>query len=174
MRTNTHPRTILAIDPGLRDIGYAVLVSSRLVESGVHRLKEPSSLARRREAGQWLIFVLETYGPDILILERANRQRAGRFGELNRLVELFQQIAGRLHVPVAAYPPQTVRKGLLGDGWASKRTLADALAQRIPGLRIYLKQDRRWKERFWLNAFDAIALALYHRKHRPVGATAVA
>lgn len=174
MRTNTQQRTILAIDPGLRDIGYAVLVGSRLVQIGVHRLLEQLPRARRREAGQWLVFVLETYGPDILILERANRQRAGRFGDLNRLVERFQQIAKRLGVPAAAYPPQTVRKGLLGDGWTSKRVLAHALAQTIPGLRIYLKQDRRWKERYWLNAFDAIALALYHRNHRPAGVTSVA
>lgn len=33
----------------------------------------------------------------------------------------------------------------------------------IPQLRLYLTQDRRWKEKFWLNMFDAVALALHHQ-----------
>ena len=36
-------------------------------------------------------------------------------------------------------------------------------ARRFPQLRLYLTQDRRWKERFWLNMFDAVALALHHQ-----------
>jgi hypothetical protein len=37
------------------------------------------------------------------------------------------------------------------------------VAHRFPRLRVYLTQDRRWKERFWQNMFDAVALALFHQ-----------
>jgi Holliday junction resolvasome RuvABC endonuclease subunit len=66
-----------------------------------------------------------------------------------------------------SYAPQTVRKGLVGNGWATKREVAAAISSRYPALRIYLTQDRRWKERYWLNMFDAIALALYHASQPP-------
>jgi Holliday junction resolvasome RuvABC endonuclease subunit len=65
---------------------------------------------------------------------------------------------------VAMYAPQTVRKSLTGDGWASKRELARAVASRFPALRVYLTQDRKWKERYFLNLFDAVALALHHQR----------
>jgi hypothetical protein len=41
--------------------------------------------------------------------------------------------------------------------------VAIAVAHRFPQLRVYLTQDRRWKEKFWLNMFDAVALALHHQ-----------
>ncbi len=45
-----------------------------------------------------------------------------------------------------------------------------AVAHRFPSLRVYLTQDRRWKEGFWQNMFDAIALALHHQAtHPPAG-----
>jgi Holliday junction resolvasome RuvABC endonuclease subunit len=60
-----------------------------------------------------------------------------------------------------------VRKHLVGDGWAGKAEVAAMLARSYPQLRIYLTQDRQWKERYWQNMFDAIALALHHQGHPP-------
>ena len=68
---------------------------------------------------------------------------------------------------VATYSAQLVRKHLVGDGWAGKREVAHAIARRFPALRVYLTQDRAWKERYWFNMFDAIALALHHQALPP-------
>ncbi len=80
--------------------------------------------------------------------------------ELTNDVRRFGKTEG---IAVAAYAPQTVRKALVGNGWATKVELARAIAVRFPALRVYLTQDRRWKERYFLNLFDAVALALHHQ-----------
>jgi hypothetical protein len=54
-----------------------------------------------------------------------------------------------------------------GNGKAKKPEVAIAVAHRFPSLRVYLTQDRRWKERHWQNMFDAIALALHHQTTQP-------
>ncbi len=70
-------------------------------------------------------------------------------------------------VSVAAYAPQTVRKTLTGNGWATKDEVATALSFRYPALRVYLTQDRKWKVRYWQNMFDAVALAIHHGAQKP-------
>ena len=82
---------------------------------------------------------------------------------LHRLAGTVHRLGDRRRVLVATYAPQTVRKSLTGDGWASKRELAQAIAVRFPALRVYLTQDRKWKEHYFLNLFDAVALALHHQ-----------
>ena len=64
---------------------------------------------------------------------------------------------------VVRYAPQAVRKSVTGYGWSTKRETAELVVSHFPALRVYLTQDRRWKEAFWLNLFDAVALALHHQ-----------
>jgi Holliday junction resolvasome RuvABC endonuclease subunit len=54
----------------------------------------------------------------------------------------------------------TVRKALCGNGAASKKEVARVVASRYPELKSYLTSDRRWKEKYYFNMFDAVALGL--------------
>jgi Holliday junction resolvasome RuvABC endonuclease subunit len=74
-----------------------------------------------------------------------------------------RRLASSQGITVVSYAPQTVRKALLGNGRVTKRELATAMVVHFPALRIYLTQDRKWKERYFQNMFDAVALAVYHR-----------
>lgn len=56
-----------------------------------------------------------------------------------------------------------MRATVVGNGRAKKAEVALAIAHRFPSLRVYLTQDRMWKERYFLNMFDAVALALHHQ-----------
>jgi len=38
--------------------------------------------------------------------------------------------------------------------------LSEVIVSKIPKLKVYLTQDRAWKERFHQNMFDAVALGL--------------
>ena len=46
------------------------------------------------------------------------------------------------------------------SGWATKEQVAKAVVARYPELRAYLIHDRKWKERFHENKFDAVALGM--------------
>ena len=75
-----------------------------------------------------------------------------------RLLQLRVMAYG---IKLVTVPAGTVRRRLTGYGWAHKREMAQVVAARYPELRIYLRQDRAWKEHHFLNLFDAVALGLH-------------
>jgi Holliday junction resolvasome RuvABC endonuclease subunit len=165
MRRN--PDTILALDPGLRDLGYAVLRGRRIVTSGVLGLrlvpKDDRLLVARKNVRSWL----RTHQPDTVVVEKTYRHPLPWLNQLHGISRSARNLATRQHAAFAMYSPQSVRATVAGNGRAKKPEVALAVAHRFPSLRVYLTQDRRWKERFWQNMFDAIALALHHQATQP-------
>jgi Holliday junction resolvasome RuvABC endonuclease subunit len=161
MRTKTD--TILALDPGLRDLGYAVLHGRRLVTSGVvglRRVPKPQRLpSARKHVRSWL----RTHHPNVVVVEKTYRHPVPWLDQLHRLSRSARNLATRQHADFTMYSPQSVRATVAGNGKAKKPEVAVAVAHRFPSLQVYLTQDRRWKERYWQNMFDAIALALHHQ-----------
>jgi len=165
MRTKTD--TILALDPGLRELGYAVLHDRRLVTSGVLGLRRTPKTQRLSAARKHVRSWLRTHHPDVVVVENTYRHPVPWLDQLHRLSRSAQNLATREHAAFAMYSPQSVRATVAGNGKAKKPEVAVAVAHRYPSLRVYLTQDRRWKERYWQNMFDAIALALHHQATHP-------
>jgi Holliday junction resolvasome RuvABC endonuclease subunit len=165
MRKN--PDTILALDPGLRDLGYAVVRGRRIVTSGVlglRRVPKDDRLAiARRSLRGWL----RTHRPDVVVVEKTYRHPLPWLNQLHLISRSAQNLATRQRAGFTMYSPQSVRATVAGNGRAKKPEVAVAVAHRFPSLRVYLTQDRRWKERYWQNMFDAIALALHHQATHP-------
>lgn len=157
--------TILALDPGLRDLGYAVLRSRRVLTSGVRPLRLLPAEQRLREARRLVRSWIAAYRPGTLILEATYPHPVAGLDAVHRLAASVRSLARRHGITVAVYPPQSVRKTLTGHGWACKWEAAVAVSYRFPALRVYLTQDRKWKERYFQNMFDAVALALHHQAH---------
>ena len=155
--------TILALDPGLRELGFAVLTGRRLVDAGVLPLRYLPPNERVGEARRQLRGWLKTYHPQVLVVERTYHHPIPWLDRLHRLALSAEGLAKRRHMKVATYAPQQVRQTVVGNGKATKREVATVVANRYAPLRLYLTQDRRWKERYWQNMFDAIALALHYR-----------
>lgn len=158
---------ILAVDPGFRDLGYAVLAGRRLLASGVSPLRLVPRERRMREARRLVRHWLVAYGAREIVIERTYRHPTSTFDLVDRLARSVRGAAKRRGLRIATYAPQTVRASVVGNGRATKREVAVAIAGRFPALRVYVTQDRRWKERYWQNMFDAIALALHHEGHPP-------
>ena len=161
------PDTILALDPGLRDLGYAVLRGRRIVTSGVlglRRVPKDDRLAiARKNVRTWL----KTHRPDVVVVEKTYRHPLPWLNQLHQISRSARNLATRRHATFTMYSPQSVRATVAGNGRAKKPEVAVAVANRFPSLRVYLTQDRRWKERFWQNMFDAVALALHHQATQP-------
>ena len=155
--------TILALDPGLRELGYAVLHGRRLVTSGVLGLRRVRKAERLATARKHVRTWLRTHQPDIVVVEKTYRHPVPWLNQLNQLARSARNLATRQHAAFTMYSPQSVRATVADNGKAKKAEVAIAVAHRFPSLRVYLTQDRRWKERYWLNMFDAIALALHHQ-----------
>ena len=161
------PDTILALDPGLRDLGYAVLRGHRLVTSGVLGLRAVPKVGRLATARRHIRSWIRTHRPAVVVVEKTYRHPVPWLNQLHQISRSARNLATRQHAAFAMYSPQSVRATVAGNGRAKKPEVAVAVAHRFPQLRVYLTQDRRWKEVLWQNMFDAIALGLHHQATRP-------
>ena len=160
-RRTTALRT-LAIDPGTREMGFAVLESTDLLYFGVHTFKHRRSVRGLCAEGQQFVRgLLDTFAPQVFVIEQTWYAQSKRSARLRVFVEAMQRCALRQGLIVLAYTPTMVKRMVCGRGDATKREVAETLIrQRYPYLEKYLKTDLRTRERYWQNMFDAVALGL--------------
>ena len=161
------PDTILALDPGLRELGYAVISGRHLVTSGVLPLRtvHPRQRLRKVEAsiGAWN----RAYHPRVVVLESIPKRPLDSLAGLPALGRLLRRLAHRRRIKLAMYSARTVRRTVAGNGWAGKGEVAEALSARFPELRVHLKQTAKWRQSYWANMYDSIALAIHHQSIQP-------
>ncbi len=164
MRTTAkRTNTILALDPGLRDLGYAILAGRRLAAANVFSLRSIPRDQRLRRVREFLLTQLRAYRPRTLVLEHIPKRPLDALAGLPALGRLLGRLARKRRLKLATYSARTVRGSVVGNGWAGKREVAKSVAEKFPDLRVHLTHDRKWKERYWQNMYDAVALALHHQ-----------
>jgi Holliday junction resolvasome RuvABC endonuclease subunit len=75
-------------------------------------------------------------------------------------VDEIKAIGRRKGLEVKGFAPSTVKKAICGNGRASKKEVARVIVSKYPELKVYLTQDRVWKELYHQNMFDAVALGM--------------
>ena len=106
---------------------------------------------------------MRAYRPSVLVLEQIPKRPLDSLAGLPALGRLLRRVASRKRVKLVEYSAKTARRTVPGNGWAGKREVAEAVTGQFPDLRVHLTQNRKWKERYWQNMYDAIALALHHQ-----------
>lgn len=161
----TIKQTILAIDPGLREIGVAHFSGPELLDYGVKSLRRPGN-AKKRSAFLCSIVqrLLAEKRPDIFALEKNSFANVAQNQDLVRAVEKLKQAVREANVPIWEFAPNTIKKEITSDGRASKRQVAHVLSARFPELKAYRESNRRWRERYYQNMFDAVACGLTYLK----------
>lgn len=96
----------------------------------------------------------------ILAIDPGTRETGRNAALLNVLFDEIQAIGRRRGIPVKSLGHSTVKKIVCGNGRASKEEVARVIVSRFPELKVYLTQDRKWKQRYHENMFDAVALGL--------------
>lgn len=170
MPKRNKPIRILAIDPGTKYMGIAVLENTNLIWRGIKALKHRKISHRfLKEARKIILELFEDYEPYVLVLEKTFFVQSKRSSLLNVLTDEIKHLGKRKGLRIFEYAPTTVRKFICQDGKATKMETARIIATRYyPWLYYdYAKEKgKAWfKEKYWLHAFDAIALGLmcyYH------------
>ena len=158
-----HDPTILAIDPGTRELGYAVLLGPTLIDSGVLVLRHVPAQRRLTAVRSAFERWISADSPDTLVLEDVPSRPLGAQLGLPSLGRLLRRLAHKHGLALSTYSAKAVRRSLLNNGWAGKAEIVGPLVGRFPQLRVYRGQNRKWKDRHWHNLFDAVALALHHQ-----------
>ena len=151
---------ILAIDPGTRNIGFALLDGGELVHYGVRTIRRVKSPHEKLREGRKLILrLINDFGPQTLVVEKTFFANNRNSALLNVFADEIEAIGRRKRLRVRSLAANSVRKLICGNGAASKDDVARAVVSHYPELRPFLTSDRRWKERYHRNMFDAVALA---------------
>lgn len=156
----TKPATILAVDPGTRELGVALLSGQSLIYYGVKTIRQrqsPQSILG--EIARVISRLIADYEPTVLAIEKTFLiQKSAAL--LNVAAAEIKAVARQAGLPIYEYTPSEVRKLVCQTGKATKRETALEVAARFPELSHYLKQQTKWEELYYANMFDAIAVGL--------------
>ncbi|MCK4351824.1 crossover junction endodeoxyribonuclease RuvC [candidate division WOR-3 bacterium] len=161
---------VLALDPGTRETGYAVLTSRYdLITWGIktfRRRKEPHKMLK--EARDTIERIIDVEKPDVLAIETTFRGRWRNISRLEVLVEEFMDLGKKKRLKVYGFSPLTVKRVICGNGRATKRRLSKIVTQKyFPSLKRYYRYKHTYSRRHWQHAFDAVAIGLtYFRLRR--------
>jgi crossover junction endodeoxyribonuclease RuvC len=152
---------LLGIDPGLRITGWG-LIETRgnhlsYVADGVVRSRGDAPLATRLlELFDGLVAVIESFTPaEVAVEETFVNTNATSTLKLGQARGIALLVPARFGLAVAEYPPNLVKKSVVGVGHAAKGQVQMMVRTLLPGC-LSTSAD----------AADALAVAICHAHHR--------
>jgi crossover junction endodeoxyribonuclease RuvC len=155
------PIRIIGIDPGLRRTGWGVVEAhgTRLtyVASGLITSNAEDGLAYRlRELFEGLQSVIAAWSPREAAVEETfvndNAKATLKLGQARGMSLLAPAMAG---LAVAEYPPNLIKKTVVGAGHADKKQIQTMVAVLLPKAKFESADEA-----------DALAIAICHANHR--------
>lgn len=139
----------------------ALLEDGKILYHGVKvTRKQKTPNATLQEARKAILRLITDLKPRIISCEKAFFSKNRNASLLRVLVDEIRAIARRKGIHFQSYAPSTVKKHIAGNGRASKMEVAKVVVIKYPELKVFLTQDRAWKEKFHQNMFDAVALGM--------------
>jgi Holliday junction resolvasome RuvABC endonuclease subunit len=152
---------VLGIDPGTRLTGVVVLEANNLIYYAVKQLRHMRPSLQLMQATRELISdLLERFQPDVLAYETSYYVQQTGSALLQNQERQIRRCAEAAGIRGVAYSPLYVRQHLCSDPGVTKFMVANVLVGRFPELAGYLKNQTPRSERYWLNMFDALAVAV--------------
>lgn len=151
---------ILAIDPGTKELGVAVLEGEELLYYGVKTIRKRARPQQvLLETTRIINSLIADYRPAVLAIEKMFLiQKSASL--LVVAAEEIKAAAREKGLEVFEYSPTFVRKFVCDSGKATKREVAQVIVRRYPVLSRYLNRQSKWEQIYWANMFDAIAVGL--------------
>lgn len=152
---------IIGIDPGLRRTGWGIVDSDGVrlvyVASGLITSDAETDLATRlRALYQGLEAVLGAFSPHEAAVEETfvneNARATLKLGQARGMALLAPAMRG---LKVAEYPPNLIKKTVVGAGHAEKRQISAMIGFLLPKARFESADEA-----------DALAIAICHCSHR--------
>jgi len=150
---------ILAIDPGSRELGYAVLDNLELLNYGVKNLKRfrPENVLRKTVRA-FMNRIIEEYAIKIIVLEKPHfSQTESPF--FRAVYKSILQVGNKNPIKVVELSPELIRKHICEDSKPTKANVAKVLSKRYPETKSNFITDFQWKKMYWQKASNAIAAA---------------
>jgi Holliday junction resolvasome RuvABC endonuclease subunit len=140
-------------------MGIACLENEKLLYHGVMTIpKKKSPREILKEARKIALRLIKDLRPKIVAVEKTFS--GSNAALLKAFTERIGAIAKRKGLQLFAYAPSTVKKFVCGNGWAGKKQVTAFVISKYPELKVYISQDRAWKEKYHQHMFDAVAVGM--------------
>lgn len=173
MSTSSRPARILALDPGTKEVGFALLVGDSLVRYGVRNIKKKGFDKTQSTGKVPGIDLIENFKPNVVILGKLIHPERKINPMLINLMNQIKRFALGKGIEVQEIEPVSARIFLIQHTQPTKMNTAVLIAAIYPELSVYVPQKRRilWtqKDMYWMNMFDALTLALVYLRKRKRG-----
>lgn len=157
---SNHSSTVLAIDPGSRELGIAVLRGGELLFYGVKTVNNRKSPQMILETiSHHIRNLIKKYRPSHLTIKKIVFKQ-NSYALLAVAAEQIKATAEETNLPVDEYSPVNIRKRLCQTGRATRRATAAILAERFPELKRFYLRTTKWECDYYGNLFDAVAVAV--------------
>ena len=160
-----HP-CILAIRPGIREMGIAVLERGDFLDYAVktfrkHKIAKPLSLKKRLEQTTSVLpRFIHRYEPQIMAVEVPSAQRQKPSAYLRAVIPHLHKFAKAQGLKYYEYSPAQIRKSLCGQSQATRNELTEKLCGKYKELRRFAQKRSVWQADYWNNLFCAASIAL--------------
>lgn len=160
---------ILGVDPGLRKTGWGIVESdgvrlSYIASGHISSTTDETLAYRLREIFEGLTSVIKSYSPLEAAVEETfvndNARATLKLGQARGIALLAPAM---MSLSVAEYPPNLVKKAVVGAGHADKNQVQTMIGHLLP------KADFKTADEA-----DALAIAICHANHRTSPAVRVA
>ena len=142
-------------------MGVAVLEGNDLLYYGVKELRHHRPASHLMRATRAVVTdLIERYAPTVLAYEQSVYVQQLSSALLRAVERELARTAKTSDLRVITYSPSYVRQALCGDPWSTKHMVAARLVQRFPELERHRIGQSARSERYWLNMFDALAVAV--------------
>lgn len=156
-------RTILAISPGSRTLGFAVFRETMLIYYGVkttgRKRSERGSKSVCGDVSRIMSNLIRQFQPTVCALRTLHPiyQQGEMLSEVYRTL---QEGARKQGVTIREFAPTMIRQWVCPEGRATKQAVVQEISCRYPELRSYLAGYSQWSRLHYAKLFEAVALGL--------------
>lgn len=154
MKQQTH--TILAITPGTRYIGLAIIKGDLLVDWGVSVVTADSPSAKLQKTRALITRYLEEYAPSLVVLKQLNPTLSPEL--LIRQHREMQTVAHEHRLLIRQFSIREVETFLSPEKLINKRQLAELIVHRHPVLIHEFHKEQDALNPYHIRMFEAVAL----------------
>ncbi len=151
---------ILSVDPGTREVGFALFNGAELLYYGVKTVTNRTSPGSVLETVTAFIkSLIEKYQPTTLAIEKMFITQKNS-ALLAVVAQQVKAVAKESNISIWEQAPSFIRKRICKSGRATKREAAKVIAERYPELVRYYNRTRHWEIEYYSNLFNAVAIGL--------------
>ncbi len=148
--------TVLAVNPGTRYLGIAVVREDQLQDWRVKVLKGTWSKGKLKKALAIISTCTLRYRPDCVVIKRLHPSRSSR--GLNSLHHQIQKLCLKKKLTCVHYTIKQLEAVFCPEERKNKRNLAEAVTARYPELTCELATEKRGRNPYHMRMFEAVAL----------------